>query len=219
MADVFDFHAYIEQRLAYCKEDEKHLELYSDDEMLPFNASHIYEEIVVPAPVEVFVNELNARRFVLPKTLHVLDSDPFVQTDLELNIRDISNLKYIILRTTNIVGDIRLGELFPVGVRYRYEECLLHGVELHTIINRLYEKYFGEKPRFTSTRICNQFLDKNNISSHQHSHIIDKILEYESRLAQGRAFRLQVKEELVEQAWHPRRVKKWIYADIDIDTL
>ena len=217
MADVFDLQAYIEERVANCREDNL-LELYSDDEMLRFNENHIYEEIVVPAPVEVFVTELNTRRFVLPKTLRVLDSAPFIQTDLHLNIRDTPNLEYIIIRRTNIVG-CGLHDLFPVRVRYRYEDCLLNGVELNTIINSLYEKYFGERPRYTCHRIHNQFLDKNSISRHLHSHIIESILEYQRCITQGRAFRLEVKEELVAQAWHPRRVEKWIYADIDIDTL
>jgi hypothetical protein len=50
---------------------------------------------------------------------------------------------------------------------------------------------------------------------------ISKIKEYEARIAQGRAFRLAIKEELVAAVWHPDKVEKLInkYGIDFLDTL
>ena len=62
-----------------------------------------------------------------------------------------------------------------------------------------YTKYFCKAPQSSSIR-----------------EIMREIIEYEARIKQGREFRLAVKEELVAMAWHPRRVDRWIHADIDL---
>jgi hypothetical protein len=56
---------------------------------------------------------------------------------------------------------------------------------------------------------------------HSHTSFINEIKEYEARIAQGKAFRLAIKEELVAAVWHPDKVEKLIdkYGIDIIDTL
>jgi hypothetical protein len=57
--------------------------------------------------------------------------------------------------------------------------------------------------------------------SSYHSSYVNEIKEYEARIAQGKAFRCAIKEELVAAVWHPDKVEKLInkYGLDIIDTL
>jgi hypothetical protein len=50
----------------------------------------------------------------------------------------------------------------------------------------------------------------NSINYRYDSRYINEIQEYEERIAQGRAFRLAIKEELIAAVWHPDKVEKII---------
>ena len=104
-------------------------------------------------------------------------------------------------------------ELFPDNVRYSYSECLLDGTPLSTLLYKLYTKYFSDKLKFSDMT--------NGINHRYHMTFISKIKEYETRVAQGKAFRLAIKEELVAAVWHPDKVEKLIdkYGLDIIDTL
>lgn len=193
-----------------------------DDVVLAYE-NYVYNEIQIPERVEILIIEFNVKKLILPNSLRVLDYSPFISTDLEFNIPP--NLESIIIRDTNIIGK-EFYELFQIlysdGRKSDnrdssiYSMCSLNGVELHTVINTKYTKYFGKAPRYNTTRLYNQLIHTNVIQLKYHASIIREIIDYEARIKQGREFRLAVKEELVAMAWHPRRVDKWIYADIDL---
>ena len=163
MDPYFSLTPYIEERLAHGIPNV--LELYSENELIPYHQNHIYEEIVIPAPVKIFINELNAKRIISPPTLRVIDHMPYISHSLEFNIPE--SLEHIILRDVNIQKK-QFHELFPKGILYRYENCLLNGAPLHEVAISLYKLCSnGEEPPLT----------KNSISHRLHKHIINKILD------------------------------------------
>lgn len=214
MIAQFNLRDYIEEKLANTTTPT--LELYFDNDMLPYQEDHVYEEIVVPSPVEVFVSEINTRRLVLPSTLKVLDVLPFLETDLQLNIPP--NLQTIIIRFANIVGKT-LTELFPINAKYEYESCKLEGVELHTLINAKYEKYFGVKPRYNTNRLYNQIINRNGINKRLHGQIINEMLTYEQNIKLHQTFCQTIRDDLNAAVWHPNRVCRWYYAGVDLESL
>jgi hypothetical protein len=179
MDPTFNLTNYIDARIAQV-DDKTTLELYSEDELLRYHENHTFEEIVVPSPVEVFVNELNTRRIVAPPTLRVIDHMPFMTHPLEFNIPD--SLEMIILHNVNIQKK-QFIELFKPGISYTYKNCLLDGVPLNEIVISLYKECSGgEEPRYSTHRLYNQPLTKNSISRLFHAHIIAKILQHQQIL-------------------------------------
>ena len=173
MDPLFTLTNYIDECLAKSTSHTV-LELYSEEELIPYHETHIYEEIVIPQDVKVFINELNARRIVAPETLRVLDHTPYKIHSLDFNIPE--SLEHIVLHDVNIVGQKTLKDLFPVGVYYRYENCCLHGTPLHELIVEAYKARYHEEPRYATHRLYNQSLSTNSISKKWHGHILDAIL-------------------------------------------
>ena len=148
------------------------VELYYD-ENIPCKESHIFEEIIVPSPTEYFISELNTRRLILPNTIKVVDVTPYVDTDFSCNFPpslEVLNIGYV-----DFVNKT-FEELFSGNIRYKYEHCSLNGVPLHHIINERYEKCFGVKPKYNTTRLYNQSLNTNSINKRFHGEIIKAIL-------------------------------------------
>ena len=69
---------------------------------------------------------------------------------------------------------------------------------------RLFEKYFPEEYMSDPKNVL------NSINYRNESRYINEIQEYEARIAQGKAFRLAIKEELIATVWHPDKVEKII---------
>jgi hypothetical protein len=183
----------------------KHAELYHYED---YDMSDESRELTVPSPFEVFVSDLYFNKVNLPDTLLALDLWFDHTVEFEFNMPP--KIEEIVLINANIKNKSVM-ELFPDNVRYSYSECLLNGTPLSTVLHKLYNKYFSDKP---SDMI-------NGINYRYHKTFINKIKEYEARVAQGKAFRLAIKEELVAAVWHPDKVEKLINAyGIDIiDTL
>ena len=182
----------------------KHAELYHYEDY----DTNVHEELTVPSPFEVFVSDLYFNKLNLPDTLLALDLWFDHIVDFEFNMPP--KIEEIVLINANIKNKSVM-ELFPDNVRYSYSECLLDGTPLSTLIYKLYTKYFSDKPSDMT----------NGINHRYHKTFINKIKEYEERIAQGRAFRLAIKEELVAAVWHPDKVEKLIdkYGIDIIDTL
>jgi len=199
-----EINAYLKNVSTY----SKRVELYHYEYIEGYPMLERYEEATIPAPVEIFVSDLYFNKLNLPETLLVLDLWFDNITDFEFNMPP--KIEEIVLIDANIKNK-NLMELFPNNVKYSYCECLLDGTPLSTLIYKLYTKYFSDKPSDMT----------NGINHRYHKTFINKIKEYEERIAQGRAFRLAIKEELVAAVWHPDKVEKLINAyGIDIiDTL
>jgi hypothetical protein len=170
-------------------------------------------ELTVPSPFEIFVSDIYFSKLNLPDTLLALDLWFDHTVHFEFNMPP--KIEEIVLINANIKNK-NLMELFPDNVRYSYSECLLDGTLLSTLLYKLYNKYFPNRPIYS-------FFDDmtNGINHRYHKAFINKIKEYEERIAQGKAFRLAIKEELVAAVWHPDKVEKLINAyGIDfLDTL
>jgi hypothetical protein len=184
----------------------KHAELYHYEDY----DTNLYEELTVPSPFEVFVSDLYFNKLNLPNTLIALDLWFDHTVDFEFNMPP--KIEEIVLINANIKNK-NLMELFPDNVRYSYSECLLDGTPLSIVLYKLYNKYFSNKLTLSDMT--------NGINHRYHKTFINRIKEYEARIAQGKAFRLTIKEELVAAVWHPDKVEKLINAyGIDIlDTL
>ena len=221
--------------------------------MLPDPQNYVYNEITIPEGVFHLVISINVRKLILPTSLRLIEYQAPMPTDLECNIPP--NIERYYIENVNIIGK-EFHELFPFlnsdesnvysHDNSMYVRCSLNGVQLNTIINTKYTKYFGKAPQYiyNSSR-ADECINKNVIWWRLHSSIIREIIEYEAttkytkyfckapqsssirdimreiieyeaRIKQGREFRLAVKEELVAMAWHPRRVDRWIHADIDL---
>jgi hypothetical protein len=239
----------------------KNDEMFKDRKKYMSYQTYVYEDIRVPEPVEMLVLEANVKNLILPNTLQTIQYMPYNRLDIRLNLPP--HIYNIWIKYANFIG-IEFHELFPRALfsnsktpskkEYYYAWCTLNGIELITIINTKYEKYFGKAPRDTNNLILdtnaitmdshnsiiqeiieyesysakytkyfsktpllyNQLIDTNNNLTKHPNYIIDEVIEYEARIKQGREFRLAVKEELVAMAWHPRRVDRWIHADIDL---
>ena len=172
MDPLFNLTTYIDERLANTTTPNV-LELYSEDELVPYHENHVYEEVVIPKGVEVFINELNVRRIVAPDSIRVIDHLPYMIHSLEFNMPD--SLQHIILHDVNIVGK-EFNELFPTGVYYRYENCSLNGTPLNEVVVSKYKTLFNEEPLYSTHRLYNQPLTKNSISKKFHEVIISQIL-------------------------------------------
>jgi hypothetical protein len=184
----------------------KHAELYHYEDY----DTNAHEELTVPSPFEVFVSDLYFNKLNLPDTLLALDLWFDHTVDFEFNMPP--KIEEIVLINANIKNK-SIMELFPDNVRYSYSECLLDGTPLSTVLYKLYNKYFSDKLTLSDMT--------NGINHRYHKTFISRIKEYEARVAQGKAFRLAIKEELVAAVWHPDKVEKLINAyGIDIiDTL
>jgi hypothetical protein len=163
--------------------------------------NYVYEELTIPETIEVFISDLSTKKLIIPFSLKVLDLHPTVNTDLDFNMTN--SIKDIIIRYTNILNK-SLMELFPPNCRYRYTQCNLNGIPIVKHINELYKKYFGIEPVVDNT------YNPNVVYYRNYSNIIEQIREYETRILQGKEFRLTIKEELVAMALHPDRICKWI---------
>jgi len=185
----------------------KHAELYHYEN---YDMSDECKELTVPSPFEVFVSDLYFNKLNLPDTLIALDLWFDHTVDFEFNMPP--KIEEIVLINANIKNKTFI-ELFPDNVRYSYSECLLDGTPLSIVLYKLYNKYFSDKLTLSDMT--------NGINHRYHKTFINKIKEYEARIAQGKAFRLAIKEELVAAVWHPDKVEKLINAyGIDIiDTL
>jgi hypothetical protein len=203
---------YVEQRISryYTK-----LELYKY-ESFEFDEDTVHPEVVVPTPIEVFVSDWNISKIILPDTLQALDMWFDDMFDFDFNMPP--KIEEIVFINANILNK-KLMELFPNNVRYTYSHCYLNGTPIYTCLYNLYTKYFPKSPIPTSGHMINSI--NYRYYSYSHSFFINEIKEYEARIAQGRAFRLAIKEELVAAVWHPDKVEKLINAyGIDIiDTL
>ena len=196
-----DIPAHLKNILSYTK----HAELYHYED---YNMSDECRELTVPSPFEVFVSDLYFNKLNLPDTLLALDLWFDHTVDFEFNMPP--KIEEIVLINANIKNKTVM-ELFPNNVKYSYCECLLDGTPLSTLIYKLYTKYFSDKPNDMT----------NGINHRYHKTFISRIKEYEARVAQGKAFRLAIKEELVAAVWHPDKVEKLIdkYGIDIIDTL
>jgi hypothetical protein len=200
------------------------LELYKY-ESFEFGEDTIHPEVVVPSPIEVFVSDWNISKIILPDTLQALDiwfDDIF---ELEFNIP--SKIEEIVFINANILNK-NIMELFPKNLRYNYSDSYLNSTPIYTCVYNLYTKYFPKEcisdPKNDLNHEEYMSHPKNSLNSINYrydSRYINEIREYEARIAQGRAFRLAIKEELVAAVWHPDKVEKLINAyGIDfLDTL
>ena len=78
---LFDINTYVLEEVN--KLSTNTLELYYDDTQLAYYETHVYEELIIPSQVDVFVSDFNIRRLVAPNTLKVIDLNPYVKTDFE----------------------------------------------------------------------------------------------------------------------------------------
>ena len=188
----------------------KRVELYHYEYIDPM--LEIYEEATIPSPIEVFVSDLYFNKLNLPDTLIVLDLWFDSITDFEFNMPP--KLEEIVLITANIKNKT-LMELFPDNLRYNYSESCLNGVPIYKSLYDKYTKYFPKKSMYKPSIIL------NTVNYRYHSPFVNEIKEYESRITQGKAFRLAIKEELVAAVWHPDKIEKLInkYGIDIIDTL
>ena len=198
-----DINAKIQNKIS--KLTEPILELYCDnDEIEPFT------KIIIPEPIEVYVSDYTSYDLSLPKTLRVLDLDYWGDISMRFNMPP--NIEDIIIRNTNIEGKT-LMELFPKTCkRYRYTNCHLNNEAITAIVCRLYLKYFGYK----------YFHFKRNIINYRiHSCIIEEIRMYEENIIKARMNTNLIKEELIQEIYHPDRIKNGIckYGMDFIDTL
>ena len=191
----------------------KYAELYRYEDYEDWNP---YEELIVPAPYKAFVSDIYFNKLKLPDTLIVLDLWFDDMIDFEFNIPP--KIEEIVLINANIKNK-KLMELFPHNVRYTYSECCLNGTPIYICLYNLYKKYFPDERINISDHVINSI--NHRYRSYYHSSCIYEIKEYEARIAQGRAFRLAIKEELVAAVWHPDKVEKLInkYGLDIIDTL
>lgn len=203
-----EFNAYLKNVSTYTKR----VELYHYENIEGYSMLERYEEATIPAPVEIFVSDLYFNKLNLPETLLVLDLWFDNVTDFEFNMPP--EIEEIVLIDANIKNK-NLMELFPNKLRYNYSECYLEGIPMYACLYRIYKKYFPSKHINKFNTVL------NTICYRYHSPFINEIKEYESRIAQGKAFRLAIKEELVAAVWHPDKVEKLInkYGLDIIDTL
>lgn len=187
------------------------LELYNDD-------STIYEQLVIPVVIEAYISDLCIKKLILPDNLRVLDLAPLQNIDIDFNLP--KKLRNIILRDVNIINK-SIMELFPDNVNYRYVGCSLNGILLNNVVNELYFKYFQKKPRYTNKDSFQQPITQNIIYYRFHNAIIEEIKNYERLMLQARKKNNIYKEELINEVYHPDRVKKGIhkYGMEFIDTL
>lgn len=164
----------------------------------------IYDLIKIPENIEVFISDLTSKKVVCHSNLRVLDLHPMVNTDLDFNI--VSSLQFLIIRHTNIVNKTVL-ELFPKNCKYRYTECSLNNVPLSKLVNEYYKNYFGKYPSYQT--IYGKFLKiQNNIINYRiHSTIIEEIHQYESNIKRAKDLMSRIKEEIIQKAMHPDRIK------------
>jgi hypothetical protein len=209
---MININDYVKQRISryYTK-----LELYKL-ESFEFDTDTVHPEVTIPSPITVFVSDWNISKIVLPDTLKALDiwfDDMF---DFEFNMPP--KIEEIVFINANVKNKTIM-ELFPNNVRYTYSNCCLNGTPFSTCIYNLYTKYFPDKPINKSNDVIRS--TNHNYRSFYHSPFINEIKEYEERIAQGRVFRLAIKEELVAAVWHPDKVEKLInvYGIDIIDTL
>ena len=211
---LFDINTYVLEKVDSLSTNT--LELYYDDEQLDYYETHIHEELIIPSPVSVFVSDFNIRRLIAPNTLNVLDLNPCIETDFEYNMPP--SLTTIILRNVNIQNKT-FAELFPQEVKYVYENCKLNNIPLSEIVRTKYKKYFGNNPVYNTIRLYNQSIRLNKITTVTHKNVVDTICQYEAACRRGKIFSNTIRQGIIEFVWHPRRVEKWIYADIEIDDL
>ena len=188
----------------------KRVELYQYEYIDPM--PELYEEATIPAPIEIFATDLYFNKLNLPETLLVIELWFDRRTVFEFNMP--SKLEEILLINADI-SNKTLMELFPDNLQYNYSSCYLNGTPIYKCLYDKYTKYFPHKP-------INKPDDMLNSACYRYQKsFINDIKEYESRITQGRAFRLAIKEELVAAVWHPDKVEKLINAyGIDIiDTL
>jgi len=187
----------------------KHAELYHYED---YDMSDESRELTVPSPFEIFVSDIYFSKLNLPDTLLALDLWFDYISEFEFNMPP--NIEEIVL-VYAAMKNKNLMELFPDNVRYSYKDCYIDGSAISLLLASTYWKYFPGKPIFDPWTAINY------ITYRCHSSFINEIKEYEARIAQGRAFRLAIKEELVAAVWHPDKVEKLINAyGIDIiDTL
>ena len=176
----------------------KYAELYRYEDYEDWNP---YEELIVPAPYKAFVSDIYFNKLKLPDTLIVLDLWFDDMIDFEFNIPP--KIEEIILIKANILNK-NLMDLFPKNLRYNYSECSLNNIPIYTCVYNLYTKYFPEEYMSLPKNVL------NSINYRNESRYINEIQEYEARIAQGRAFRLAIKEELIATVWHPDKVEKII---------
>lgn len=176
----------------------KYAELYRYEDYEDWNP---YEELIVPAPYKAFVSDIYFNKLKLPDTLIVLDLWFDDMIDFEFNIPP--KIEEIILIKANILNK-NLMDLFPKNLRYNYSECSLNNIPIYTCVYNLYTKYFPEEYMSLPKNAL------NSINYRNESRYINEIQEYEARIAQGRAFRLAIKEELIATVWHPDKVEKII---------
>jgi len=189
----------------------KHAEIYGYEDYEHWNS---HEELIVPAPYEIFVSDIHFNKLKLPDTLIVLDLWFDNKIDFEFNIPP--KIEEIILINANILNK-NLMELFPKNLRYNYSECELNDTPIYTCVYNLYTKYFPKEYMSDPKNDLNheEYMSHpkntlNSINYRYDSRYINEIQEYEERIAQGRAFRLAIKEELIAAVWHPDKVEKII---------
>jgi len=178
----------------------------------------IYEQLVIPNTIQVYISDLCIKKHILPDTLKVLDISPFQSISMEFNMP--TNIHDIILRDVDILNK-SIMELFPKKAIYRYVGCTLNGIPLNTALNQLYYKYFQKEPKYTSHRVFNQPILQNTIYYRFHNAIINEIKDYEKQILSAKKFSQKIKIDLIEQVWHPDRVEKIInvYGIDYLDTL
>lgn len=196
---MININEYVQDRISTYS---KKLELYKY-ESFEIDEDTVHAELIVPSSIEVFVSDWNISKVILPDILQAFDiwfDDMF---DFEFNMP--SKIEEIVLINANILNK-NLMELFPDNVRYTYSECCLNGTPIYTCLYNLYTKYFPDKPILTLDHVINSI--NYRYRSSYHSSYVNEIKEYEARIAQGKAFRLAIKEELVAAALHPDRIER-----------
>ena len=172
----------------------KILELYYEND-----AEYIiYEDIIVPPTIEIFVCDHTYKKIVLPDELRVIDLHYPDAIPVDFNIP--SHIQYMKFENISIVNK-SLMELFPEYVYYYYKDCSLNGRPIVDQVRELYQKYF------------NAPCLKGNIINHRNNkQIIDHIRKYEENTKEAKIRSNILKKELLEIALHPTRVAKWFAA-------
>ena len=179
------------------------LELYNDDHSIDTKI----DELIIPSPIESFVSDIYCKKLILPESLKVLDLWYDYDNSLEFNIP--YNIKNIKMRYANILNKSFIN-LFPLNGSFRFIHCKLNNIELNIVLHQYYNKCFNNNIKNICTYEEYKALLNNRIYSKSHAHIIEQIQEYEYRISQGMAFCILIKDELLEKAYHPNKICKYI---------
>ena len=206
-----EFQTYFDRKLLKAltgiAENDKNILRLDQDDYLDQDDSIVIPEIVVPDPIRVFYSEVECNNLILPDTLEVLLLFGSVNVDCKIQFPTGHKLKQIVIQYTNIVTE-ESWHSFIVGNGF-YLDCKFNGVNFRDMLHNLYIKYFDEPIYTQSNNLVvtakNKEYPRNNTSDK-----LNKLLEYELRIEQGREFCKNIKQELIANVWRPDNVNRWI---------